>query len=194
MRSFIHSMLVVMTALGLLGPADNLAQSPSHTPSADILLEVIATHTTMASENTYVYLRVFSDRTAEFQPSRHGNSEKKELPAIKKTLTQDEFIRITSVLSEPKLATVGPKYETRYAIVDTSTEWTIKIQRPGQAQTIQVLEFSPGLARTMKHPYPDALVKLGCNIGKLRAALSGESNFPDSECKRVLRATSQPKS
>jgi hypothetical protein len=187
-------MLVVMTALGLLAPADNLAQSPSHTPSADILLEVTATHTTMTSENTYVYLRVFSDRTAEFQPSRHGNSEKKELPAIKKTLTQDEFIRITSVLSEPKLATVGPKYETRYAIVDTSTEWTIKIQRPGQAQTIQVLEFSPGLARTMKHPYPDALVKLGCNIEKLRAGLSGESNFPDSECKRVLRATSQPKS
>jgi hypothetical protein len=50
------------------------------------------------------------------------------------------------------------------------------------------LEFSPGLARTMKHPYPDALVKLGCNIEKLRAGLSGESNFPDSECKRVLRS------
>ena len=193
MRSFIHSMLVVMTALGLLAPADNLAQSPSHGPSADILLEVIATHTTMASEDTYVYLRVFSDRTAEFQP-RHGNSEKQELPAIKKTLTRDEFIPIKSAVSEPKLATVGPKYETRYAIVDTSTEWTIKIQRPGQAQTIQVLEFSPGLARTMKHPYPDALVKLGCNIEKLRAGLSGESNFPDSECKRVLRTTSLPKS
>jgi len=82
----------------------------------------------------------------------------------------------------------------RGAIVDTSTEWTIKIQRPGQAQTIQVLEFSPGLARTMKHPYPDALVKLGCNIEKLRAGLSGESNFPDSECKRALRTISQPKS
>jgi len=140
-----------------------------------------------------VYLRVFSDRTAEFQP-RHGNSEKQELPAIKKTLTRDEFIPIKSAVSEPKLATVGPKYETRYAIVDTSTEWTIKIQRPGQAQTIQVLEFSPGLARTMKHPYPDALVNLGCNIEKLRAGLSGESNFPDSECKRALRTISQPKS
>ena len=187
-------MFVVITALGLLGPEDNLAQSPSHTPSVGILLEVIATHTTMASENTYVYLRVFSDRTAEFQPSRHGDSERKELPVIKKTLTQDEFIRITSVLSEPKLATVGPRYETRYAIVDTSTEWTIKVQRLGQTQTIQVLEFSPSLARTMKRPFPDALVKLGCNIEKLRAGLSGESNFPDSECMRVLRATSQPKS
>jgi hypothetical protein len=187
-------MLVVMTALGLLAPADNLAQSPSHGPSADILLEVIATHTAaMASEDTYVYLRVFSDRTAEFQP-RHGNSEKQELPAIKKTLTRDEFIPIKSAVSDPKLATVGPKYETRYAIVDTWTEWTIKIQRQGQPQIIQVLEFSPSLARTMKHPYPDALVKLGCNIEKLRADVSGESNRLDSECKRVLGTPSRPMS
>ena len=167
------------------------ARSASHGPSA--LLEVIATHTTTTSEDTYVYLRVFSDRTAEFQP-RHGNSEKQELPAIKKTLTRDEFIPIKSAVSEPKLATVGPKYETRYAIVDTWTEWTIKIQRQGQPQIIQVLEFSPGLASTMKHPYPDALVKLGCNIEKLRADVSGESNRLDSECKRVLGTPSRTKS
>jgi hypothetical protein len=54
--------------------------------------------------------------------------------------------------------------KTRYAIVAASTEWTIKIQRPGQPQIIQVLEFSLGLAGTMKHPYPDVLVKLRCNI------------------------------
>jgi hypothetical protein len=88
--------------------------------------------------------------------------------------------------------------KTRYAIVDTSTEWTIKIQRPGQAQTIQVLEFSPGLARTMKHPYPDALVKLACNIEKLRAGLSGESTRFACGCPwctaetRVLKFATKP--
>jgi hypothetical protein len=66
------------------------------------------------------------------------------------------------------------------------TEWTIKIQRPGLAQTIQVLEFSPALAKRMKHPYPDALVKLGCNIEKLRADVYGESSPLDSECQKVL--------
>jgi hypothetical protein len=194
MRSLMQSMLVVMVALGLLAAADNFAQSPS--PNSDIVLEVIVTQTTMASEDRYVYLylRVFSDSTAECQSLKHSNSEKKELLTVKKALTQDEFIRIKSVVSEPKLAAVGPKYETRYAIVDTSTEWTIKIQRPGQPQIIQVLEFSPGLARTMKHPYPDPLVKLGCNIEKLRADVSGESNTLDSECKRVLGTASQPKS
>jgi len=192
MRSLMQSTLIVVLALGFLAVGDNFAQSPSL--GKDIVLEVIATHNTLASEDRYVYLRVFSDGTAEWQSSKHSNSQKTELLAFKKTLTQDEFMRIKSVVSEPKLAAVGPKYETRYAIVDTSTEWTIKIQRPGRPQIIQVLEFSPGLARTMKHPYPSALVKLGCNIEKTRADVSGESNTPDSECMRALRTAGQPKS
>ena len=193
MRSLMQSLLIVMVGLGLLAPANNLAQSARPSPNANMVLEVIATHTTMASEDRYVYLRVFSDSTAECQPSEHSNSGEKLL-VVKRTLTQDEFIRIKSVVSEPKLAAVKPKYETRYAIVDTWTEWTIKIQRTGQPQIIQVLEFSPGLARTMKHPYSDALVKLGCNIEKLRADVSGESDGLDSECKRVLGTPSRPKS
>ena len=103
MHSLVQSMLVAMVGLGLLAPADNFAQSPSPSPNASVLLEVIATHTTMASEDRYVYLRVFSDSTAEYQPSKHSNSEKKELLVVKKALTQDEFIRIKSVVSEPKL-------------------------------------------------------------------------------------------
>jgi hypothetical protein len=73
-----------------------------------MVLEVIATHTTMASEDGCVYLRAFSDGTAECQPSKHSDSEKRELLVIKKTLTQDEFIRIRSVVSEPTLAAVKP--------------------------------------------------------------------------------------
>ncbi len=192
MRSFLQSMLIVMSALGFLAPAYDLAQSPK--ASADMVLEVIATHTTMESEATYVYLRVFSDRTAECQSSKHSNAENKELATVKKTLTQNEFIRTKAMVSDPKLATLGLKYETRYAVVDSSTEWVIKIQRPGEPQTIRILEFSPGLARTMKHPYPDALVKLGCSIKKLRADVSGESILFDYECQRVLGTSSQPKS
>jgi hypothetical protein len=45
----------------------------------------------MGSEDTYVYLRVFSDRTAECQSSKHINAEKKELSAVKKTLTSDNI-------------------------------------------------------------------------------------------------------
>ena len=190
MGSFAKSMLVVITGLGLsLLPII----SRSHPlPDADMILEIIATHATMASEVRYVYLRVFSDGTAEYQSSKHSDAVKNEVPVIKKTLTPDEFKKIRSVLSEPKLATLKPRYETRYAIVDTWTEWTVKIQRSGQTQSIQVLEFSPGLARAMKHPYPDALVRLGCNIEKLRADISGEYDSLPSDCKKALGETNPP--
>jgi len=193
MRSFLQPMLVVMTVLVFLAPPYRLAQSSK--VSADIILEVIATHTTMKSEDTYVYLRVFSDRTAECEFSRLSNTENKEHPAVTKTLTQNEFNRIESVMSDPKLANLEPKYETQYAVVYSSTEWTIKIQQTaGEPQIIRVLEFSPGLARMMKHPYPDALVKLGCSIKKLRADVSGESISLDDECQKVLGTSSRPKS
>jgi hypothetical protein len=184
-------MLVVIAGLGLLAPANNFAQLAAPSPAPDIILDVIATHSTMAGEERYMYLRVFSDSTAEYQSSKHSDGVENDLPAIRKTLPQDEFNRIRSVLNDAKVATLKPKYETRYAIVDSSTQWTVKIQRSGQTQSIQVLEFSPGLARAMKHPYPDALVRLGCNIEKLRADVSGESDWLHSDCRGNLGMTNR---
>lgn len=97
-------------------------------------------------------------------------------------------------MNAPKLAKVRPKYATWYAVVDASTTWAIKIQHPGQSQIIEVLEFSPALTKAMKHPYPDTLVELGCNIEKIRADISREATSHDSECRRVLGTKSQPKS
>jgi hypothetical protein len=181
-----------VTALVILSAISGVFSVTQQVPRADVILEVTATHTTTASNDTYIYLRVWSDRTAEFQALKDRNSEKKDFPIIKKSLAQDEFMQVKSLLSDPKLARVGPRYETRYAIVDTSTEWVIKIPRPGRPQIIQILEFSPGLARTMKHPYPDALVKLGCGVQNLRAELSGERDSLDHECKRVIGNRGNP--
>jgi len=189
MRCVVQSMLVAVMTIGFVSPSNDLTQSPS--PRSEMVLEVMATSSTMTGEDTYVFLRVFSDGTAECQLLNRGDLEKKETPTIKKALSQDGFVRIKSVLSNSRLAKLKSRYETRYAIVDTSTEWTIKVLRPGQTQVIQVLEFAPGLARAMKHPYPDALVKLGCSIEDLRAELSGEPNFHDGECKRILGTKSR---
>jgi len=76
------------------------------------------------------------------------------------------------MVSDPKLATLGPKYETRYAVVDSSDGMVIKIQRPGEPQSIRILEFL-WLGENDEHPYPDALVKLGCSIKKLRPTYLG---------------------
>jgi hypothetical protein len=93
MRSTLQSMLVVMTALGLLAPADSIAQSPNST-SPETVLEVMAIHATVASEDRYVYLRVFSEGTTEVQYLKSGDAGTNERPTIKKTLTQDEFAQI----------------------------------------------------------------------------------------------------
>jgi hypothetical protein len=89
-------------AVGLLGPAIDLAQSPS--VGTDMLLEVVATHATMAGDDTYLYLRVFSDGTAECQSSTHAAKD----PRIKKILTEDDFRRIKSIAGNKKLANLRP--------------------------------------------------------------------------------------
>lgn len=40
----------------------------------------------------------------------------------------------------------------------------------------------------MKHPYPDALVKLGCKIENLRSQVSGEADSVHSECREVPKS------
>jgi hypothetical protein len=140
-----------------------------------------------------VYLRVCSDGTAEFQSSTPSNSDKAEAVSVRKTLNQDDFLRIKSAASDPKLTAVGPEYGTRYVIMDNSTQWTITVQRPRKPKIINVWEFSPDFAKTLKRPYPDALVNLGCNIQKIRADVSGESIPVDPECKRFLGSPSQAK-
>lgn len=187
MRSSMSSMLIATVAAASLPLAISFAQSPATAP-VQTIIEVIATHTTPQTEHRYMYLRVFSDGTAECQLSAPTDAKNKEPAILRKTLTKDEFTRIKSAAYEPALANVGSKYETKYAIVDSWTEWKIELHRSGQTQTIQVLEFSPGLAETMKHPYPDALVKLGCTLKKTRAAVSGEPPSHDYECEKVLGA------
>lgn len=127
---------------------------------------------------------MFSNAAAEWQS---GSPEDKEKGATRTALTKEQFLRIKSVADDPKLAHLGPRYETKYAIVDSWTEWKIEVHQARQSQVIQVLEFSPGVAKAMKHPYPDALVKLGCTLESTRAEVSGET-LPDSECKKVLQA------
>jgi hypothetical protein len=170
-------------------PATQAGQSAPANPAPDVILDVTTSSYSLSEgRNPHVYLRVFSDGSAECQFSRGDN------PTIKKTLTQDEFVHLKSVLRNSKLAKVRPRYESRYTILDSWTEWTIKIQRPGQPQVIQVVDFSPWAGKGLKHPYPDALVKLGCSIEKLRADVSGDSISLDRECQGVLGTSSQPKS
>ena len=176
-------MLLAAIAGGLIASAMSFGQLPGRSSSGDTILEVFATHTSFEGDHRYVFVRVFTDGVAECESSKPSDPEH---TMRKRLLTKDEYAKIKSVVDEPKVAKLGPRYETWYGVVDTSTEWRIEIRRTGQTQVIQILNFSPGLTKIMKHPYPNGLVKLGCNVEKLRANVIGESPSLDSECKKVF--------
>jgi len=175
--------LAKLLVLGIFAVAISVGPSSSTGPKAAILAEVVATHTSPEAERTYLYLRIFSNGMAEWQSSEVGE---KELATRSKALTKDEFLRIKSILADPRLKKLGPNYETRFAIVDSWTTWKVQIGRKEHSQSIQILEFSPDLAKTLKSPYPDVLVKLGCTFKKLRADISEEPSSLDKTCEEVF--------
>jgi hypothetical protein len=185
---FLQAGLLGLVAVGGLFPQGrNSLQSATVNAPTEVILEVDATQRSMDADYAYLYLRVFSDSTAEYQP-RHPTASGSSGPLIiTKTLAQDGFKSLESVLQERSLARLGGPYESQFAILDSWTEWKIRLQNRGRPRTITVLEFSPGLAKAVKRPYPDALVKLGCTLGRLRSDVSGEPPVLDSGCKKVFK-------
>jgi len=156
----------------------------SETPPR-VILEVINRHFTMGRKIPSVYLRVFSDGTAECRTVRYTGDEAEIVK--KEKLSQEELERLESLIDNPGLLNVKKRYELMHAVVDSWMEWNIKVPHKGGAQKIQVLNFSPEAAREKNQPYPDALVKLGCSIWKLRLKVYGdEPDYLNDDCKEAL--------
>jgi hypothetical protein len=152
--------------------------------SATPILEVINRHFTVGLEIPSIYLKVFSDRTAEGHTLAYSGQERDVVK--KKTLAPDEFERLTAVLDAPELLMVKSRYESTRMIIDSWMEWDINIQRPGHAQKIEVVNFSPSWFG-MAQPYPDALLQLGCSVWKMRDHVYGaEPGHDDPKCKKAL--------
>ncbi|MEQ1352862.1 MAG: hypothetical protein ABLT11_02525 [Candidatus Acidiferrum sp.] len=179
------ALFVLISSSGFLPRFRNLHQSTATARPPDVILEIIQTNSTFDSDDTYLYLRVFSDSTAEYE-RRHSKDDVNGR-SLKKTITPDQFSRIKSAVDARKVRTLKSRYETRFAMVDTSTTWKINICGREECRTVEIMNFSPGLAKTMKQGYPEALVRLGCVARKVRSDLSGEPISGDSECLRVLQ-------
>jgi hypothetical protein len=158
--------------------------------SPRVILEVINKHFTVGRKIPSVYLRVFSDGTAECHTVRYTGDE---VGTVKKEkLSQEELGKLEALINGPELMNVKKRYELMYTVLDSWMEWNIKVPHKGGAQKIQVLDFSPGAAREKNQPYPDALVKLGCSIWKFRYEVYGDEHAylkPDyllDDCKKAL--------
>jgi hypothetical protein len=150
------------------------------------VLEVINRHFTVGKRIPSVYLKVFSDRTAECHTLAYSGMEPEF--ARKTTLAPDEFERLTAVLDSPKLPIIKSRYQSTRMVIDSWMEWDVSIQRPGHVQKIEIVNFSTtwfGMAQ----PYPDALLQLGCSVWKIRDEVYGdEPAYHDRKCKEALEA------
>lgn len=135
-------------------------------PSSRVTLEVINRHFTVGKKIKSVYVRVFSDGTAECHTEKYWDEPDN---VKRKVLAPDDFERLEALLKQPELLSVKPRYGLMATVVDSWMEWTIKVPHGQNGQTIEVANFNPTAAKESKKPYPDVLVKLGCSIWKIRS-------------------------
>lgn len=152
-------------------------------PATPVLV-VINWHFTVGKKIPSVYLKVFSDRTAECHTLAYSGVE----PKVTKTkmLAPDEFEKLMAVLDGPELLNVNSRYESKRMVIDSWMEWDISIQRPSHAQKVEVVNFSPSWFGNAQ-PYPGALLQLGCSVWKIRDEVFGdEPGHRDAKCKKAL--------
>lgn len=169
-------------------PAQSTApiQRPESAPVAKVILEVIATDFDIGKSEQYLYLRVSSDLSAEAQTQSSTTSGKRDAPVVRKTLRRGEFEKIQALLDRPDIPDLKTKYPSRLDFIDAGTSWDIKLLHKEHQQEIRLVAFDPHTARTLKRPYPDAVLKLGCVIEKLRISVSGEKFITAEECAGTL--------
>jgi hypothetical protein len=151
----------------------------------EIILEVMNNHFTRGTTIPSLYLRVFSDGTAECHTEKYSGEEKDV--AKRKVLGTKEFEKLKAVINEPNFPDIKKRYELNYPVADSWMEWTITVQHPNGTQRIQVLNFSPVSELYKNQAYPDALVKLGCSILKIR-----EEVFHDPYAYSKIRCPHEP--
>ncbi len=163
-------------------------------PSAKLILEVINRHFTVGRKIRSVYLRVYSDGTAECHTVKYTGHETDDRPDIvkQKTLAPGELQSLEAALNNPELLQVQKKYGLMSPVIDSWMEWDIRVPHGWHKEKIKVLNFSPASARKKNQPYPPALLNLGCLIWKLRNDVFGDEAYGDEpfylidDCKRAL--------
>lgn len=151
----------------------------------EIILEVMNKHFTRGTTIPSRYLTVFSDRTAECRTQKFTGEEKDV--TRRKVLGTKEFGKLRAIINEPNFLDIEKRYELNHPVVDSWMEWTIAVRHPNGEQSIQVANFSPASELYKNQAYPDALVKLGCSILKIR-----EEVFDDPYAYSKIRCPNEP--
>jgi len=138
----------------------------------NVLLEVILTTYDVSRTETLVYLRIFSDGSAEAHPMREVDF--RTLVLKKAQISPGDLATLSEFLSSSKVQHLEPEYHRYWGNIDFGQTWQITIAQDDSKKSIILENFQPFLARTKKKPYPAELEKLGCLIWELRTKVTGE--------------------
>jgi hypothetical protein len=136
------------------------------------LLEVILTTYDVSRTETLVYLRVFSDGSAEAHPMREVDFRTLTLKTA--SIPPSVLAALSEFLSSSKVQHLDTKYERYWGNIDFGQTWQITIEQGDCQKSIVLENFQPFLARTKKKPYPAELERLGCLVWNLRTKVTGE--------------------
>jgi hypothetical protein len=138
--------------------------------SKQLLLEVLQTDSGVGGANQFVYLRVFADRSVEFNPKR--NQELKRDRVSRAQLSGEDMDSTAKVLAREDVANLPSSFGSTFTPIDFYWTLDFSIPRGTHNQKIKVTNFSPGMAKQNNKPYPEALVRLVCTVWAVR------KNFP----------------
>lgn len=150
------------------------APSPagSQDPGKTQLLEAVVTTYDVSRTETLIYLRVFSDGSAEAHPTRKVDF--RNLALKQGQIPSSEMAKLREFLNPSRTHEWEGKYERSWGNEDFGDEWEITVGQGKDKKEITLLNFRPFLARKKKKPYPVDIEKLGCTIWELRMKVLDE--------------------
>ncbi len=136
------------------------------------ILEVVATTYNVTRTETLVYLRVFSDGSAEAHPIRKIDFRNLDLKHAQ--LSSPDITNLREFLAPARTEKWDDKYDRFWGCKDCGSAWEIAVGQGKEKKIIALTNFQPFLAREQKKPYPADIEKLGCTIWQLRAKVVNE--------------------
>jgi hypothetical protein len=209
-RIFLPAGLLILLAAGAFDyEARSQNASVSQSTEAKAILEVIQWSALygydvgmkqpwyVRDHRRFVYLRVFSDRTAEAQNEWDQT--------IKKTvLTQADFDKVQYFLDRPDILGLGldAKYDLSKGASPSPgvtprpsyQTWDAMLQHSKVQQKIRISDFDAYLYNSDRDPQdaqktaPNPLVKLGCTVEDLRTSVTGKESGSgrEKQCQQAL--------
>ena len=176
------AILICAAAPGACRPSTQQARGSSSHDKEHPALQVISTDTSSYSSEKYLYLRVFEDGTVEYH-SIVDVDLIKPIPVIAKKLVQEDIDGLMALLRLPSVQRLSGAFEREDLGIFHET-LDIKIHRDTDVQKVSLVNFHSGRNAPGRPPYPEAAVRLGCVVDRLKQK-ANSSDWQSEECKNL---------